>query len=141
MSVRKRLAFLLAGMLLLQMLCLPVFAVVEPELSIGYDMSAGLVNVNVTGLEAGSMVSLMGFYDGELDYLDQYTASAEGAIGVTYPSSAVWAAGGVIEARVGGQGGDSLAVELAAIVFDGPRILELHQEANRMDKLSTRVTN
>ena len=121
MKAKKVSAFLLAALLMSQVFCIPAIAAGEPEATIAYDRAAGTVNVKAFGFEAGSMVSLTGYYDGGLDYLNQYTAGASGNLDVTYPSSKGWAEGGIIKVVVGAGGLPEPIVETVTI-SSGPYI-------------------
>ena len=124
MKKQRLFAHLLAAAIVLNLLCVFALAAGEPDIAISYDMASGTVNVKAFGLEAGSSVSLMGWYDNGLDYLNQYAADDGGNLDVTYPSSVEWANGGVIKAQVGAEGLDGPIVKTVVISSDAPYIKE-----------------
>jgi uncharacterized protein YjdB len=73
--------------------------------------TTSLVQVKAYGLPANGFVSLIGYYDDEIDYINQYTADSDGNIDITYPSSKDWEGGKVIKVKV--QGSD-FELEFAA---------------------------
>ena len=122
MQARGKLAYLLAALLIVQVFFVPAFAASESDAEVSYNLEAGEVSIAVSGFGANAMISLMGYYDNELDYLNQYAADAEGSLDITYPSSAEWAQGGVIKVQIGEAGLDGPILRTVTISTDKPYI-------------------
>ena len=120
----------MASLLLLQVFCVPVLAAGEPEITIAYDGAAGTVNVKAFGFGAYSMISLSGYYDDSLDFLNQYAAGAAGNLDVTYLSSAKWAKGGVIKV-IAGAGELSEPIVRTVTISDKPYIKDYTNSLTR----------
>ncbi len=84
-------ASLLSLVLMLQVFC---FTALAAEPMITYNVNENTVSVSADGFEASEEVSLVAFINAvdfdAVDYLDQYTADADGVVAFTYPSRIDW---------------------------------------------------
>lgn len=96
----------------------------EAEISIDADTKT--VTVQASGLVADSMVSVLAYYDDDIDYIDQYVADEEGNLEFSYPSGKEWHEEGAIAVLINGTkftlGGEE-EVELNGIKIKGDSTL------------------
>jgi len=122
--VKRVSMFFLAVIVIIQMFTLSVFAS-GVEARINLDLEAKTVTVEVNGLPENRPFSLMAYYNGELDYLNQYTADEKGEATFTYPSGKQWATLGEIKILINGVEFNQTIVPVEGVTISGGSALTL----------------
>lgn len=118
--MKKRvLTALLTVVLCMQAFCLSAFAADADSFTLTYQREEQTVTIEGSGLTPDTYLSLRGYVNDEMDYLNQVQVDSDGNVSCVYPSNGYWG-GDVIKVILAGQGVDvtkEITVEESEMIF------------------------